>query len=106
MINMYNRLIISIICLCISFLILTFGIPTIMSKTYPKKDVLQVVRYVPKGEIISSKDIKVITIGDYNLPENILTNPELVIGKTAKIDFVEGDFLLSNKISKPKEVIT
>lgn len=44
-------------------------------------------------------------IGDYNLPESVIKEPETLIGKYAKIDLYIGDYLMASKLSDSPLVI-
>ena len=49
--------------------------------------------------MISDTDIEVVTVGSYNLPNDVITKKEDVLGKFAAVDLKKGDYLLPSKVT-------
>lgn len=51
------------------------------------------------NSMISDTDIEVVTVGSYNLPTDVITKKEDVLGKFAAVDLKKGDYLLPSKVT-------
>ena len=60
---------------------------------------MRVVREIKKGEEITAAQVKVVEVGGYNLPEDVVRNPETAIGRYASADFAPGDYIIASKIA-------
>lgn len=60
---------------------------------------MRVVREIKKGEEITAAQVKVVEVGGYNLPEDVVRNPDTAIGRYASADFVPGDYIIASKIA-------
>lgn len=61
--------------------------------------VLRVVADISKGEKIENKHIAEIEVGKFGLPDNIINDKTLIIGKIAKVNIAKGDYIFSQKIA-------
>ena len=52
-----------------------------------------------KGAVITDKSVELAEVGSYNLPANLARSTEDVTGRYAVTDLMEGDYILSSKIS-------
>ena len=92
-----NRLL-GIICILLAFAV-TFGIAPVINKTASAKtDILRLTRNIPQGTQISDSDLQSVSVGAFNLPDNIITDKDDVIGKFAACDLKSDDYLLPSKI--------
>jgi len=94
-----NRTILGVACIVLS-LIICFGLtPLFNDAIAAKTSVVKVSEDIAKGELITSKKVKIVEVGGYNLPDSVLKNPESIIGKYAKTDLYKEDYILNTKIS-------
>ena len=96
---MKNRTIIGIVCIVIA-LIVTFAVAPLVNRMADSKvDIIRMKSNVTQGHQISENDIEVVKVGGYNLPANVITKKENVIGKYATTDLKSGDYLLPSKLT-------
>lgn len=94
-----NRTIIGIICV-IAALAICFGVAPLVNKVSDgKSEIVRVRQTVPQGSMITEDVIEVVKVGSHNLPEEILTSKEEVVGKFATVDMYAGDFIMPGKVS-------
>lgn len=80
--------------------VLCFGIaPSISKASERQTQIVRVTKTIPEGTAITGGMITTTEVGGYNLPDNILKDPENVIGKYTTAELQPGDFILSSKIS-------
>lgn len=94
-----NRFTFGIISLVLAATIAFIAIPTTISKTNGKTEIVRISQPVLKGDVITDKDVEVVEVGSYNLPENIAHTQDDVIGKYTMADLVKGDYILTSKVS-------
>lgn len=97
--KMNNRFIYGILSIILAIIIAFVAIPAITRKTSSTLDVVRVTAPIEKGSIISPDSVELITVGGYNLPENIAFHPDDVTGLYAAADLYPGDYILSGKVS-------
>jgi len=94
-----NRTIVGIACILLS-LIICFGLTPLFNESIGAKvKVIKVSESILKGELITSKMIKIIEVGGYNMSDAVLKNQETVIGKYAKANLDKDDYILNTKLS-------
>jgi len=94
-----NRFIFGIISIILAAVIAFIALPTIARQTNGKTEIVRVVQTVRKGAMITAHDVEIVEVGSYNLPLNLAKNEEDVIGRYAMVDLMEGDYILSSKVS-------
>ena len=82
-----NRTVLGVFCIAIA-LVICFVITPVRIKNDIKV-----------GTEITSKDIETVEVGAYNLPSNVITKPEDVVGKYAAVELLKDEYVLSTKIS-------
>lgn len=96
---MKNRTIIGIACILLA-LVVSFVVAPLVNKLGDSRaDIVRVKRDITQGHKITDDDIEVVSVGDYNLPTDVLTNKKEVVGKYATCDIKKGDYLLPAKLS-------
>ena len=96
---MKNRTIIGIGCIVLALLI-AFVIAHLVNKAADSRvDILRLTKDITQGHKITDADLEAVTVGSYNLPVDVLTDLESVVGKYAACDMVTGDYLLPDKLS-------
>ncbi len=96
---MKNRTVLGLICIGLA-LVLAFVIAPFVNKfSDSRSEVLRVKQTVTRGHRLTGEDIERVSVGNYNLPADVLTNPEDVIGKYAAVDLTKGDWLFGVKLA-------
>lgn len=94
-----NRIVIGVACIILS-LVICFAVTPLFNRSISEKtQIMRVVREIKKGEEITAAQVKVVEVGGYNLPEDVVRNPETAIGRYASADFVPGDYIIASKIA-------
>lgn len=94
-----NRFVFGIISLVLAAVIAFIAIPTTISKTNGKTEIVRISQPVLKGAQITDQDVELVEVGGYNLPANVARIKEDVVGKYAAVDLTSGDYILASKIS-------
>ena len=96
---MKNRTIIGIFCIILAVTVM-FGVTPIVNRLAEKKvDIVRVTKDISQGQKITADDIKIVTVGGYNLPGDVIKTSKSVIGKYAVCDIKADDYLLPSKLS-------
>ena len=94
-----NRTVIGIICIVFS-LIICFAVTPLFNRAISEKtEIVRVVKEIKKDEEITADMVETVEVGAYNLPENIIINPNSVIGKFASAELQPGDYILTSKVA-------
>lgn len=94
-----NRTLIGALCIILS-LVICFGLTPLFNKAMTAQtEIPRVKSDTKKGELITSDKVEVLKVGSYNLPANLLTKKEEIVGKYALADLQKGDYVLSTKLS-------
>lgn len=94
-----TRTMLGFICLFMA-LGITFGLaPFLQRVSSARTTIIRVVVDIEKGSIIPESAIETISVGSYNLPENIAVQKAEAIGKYALTDLQKGDYFLKTKLS-------
>ena len=96
---MKNRTIIGIGCIVLALLIAFVIAPLVNKAADSRVDILRLTKNITQGHKITDADLETVTVGSYNLPADVLTDMESVVGKYAACDMVTGDYLLPDKLS-------
>jgi pilus assembly protein CpaB len=97
---MKNRTVIGIICI-IAALAVCFGIAPLVNKISDEKtEIVRITQTVLKGSQITEDDIEVVSVGSYNLPDNVIREKAEVVGMYAVCDLYEGEYLLPSKLTQ------
>lgn len=94
-----NRTMLGVICIVLSLLISFVLTPLFNQSLAQKTTIVRVVKDIKAGDAITKDMVKAVEVGGYNLPENIVRQPDTVIGKYAKADLSPGDYILSTKLT-------
>lgn len=99
-----NRTVVGVFCIVISLLICFVLTPLFNRSVSEKTKIVRVVKDIKNGDEIKKDMVQVVEVGGYNLPENVVREPDSVIGKFATADFLVGDYILMEKLSDTPEV--
>ena len=96
---MKNRTVLGIVCILLA-LVLAFGIAPFVNKfSDSRSEVLRVKQSVTQGHRMTGDDIERVSVGNYNLPPDVLTNEDEVVGKYAAVSLTKGDYLFTAKLT-------
>ncbi|HOA79972.1 MAG TPA: Flp pilus assembly protein CpaB [Defluviitaleaceae bacterium] len=94
-----NRTVLGLVSIVMA-LIICFGLTPLFNKAMQEKvDIVRVTKDIKKGDLITKDMIQTMSVGGYNLPNEVIKNQENVIGKYALADFCKGDYILLTKLS-------
>lgn len=94
-----NRTMLGVLCIVLSLLICFALTPLFNQSVSQKTSIVRVVKEIKAGDQITKDTVQTVEVGGYNLPENLLRQPESVIGKYAEADLFPGDYILTDKLS-------
>lgn len=94
-----NRFVFGVLSILLAAVIAFVAIPTIVSQTNGKTEIVRIAQPVLRGAQITEKDVETVEVGGYNLPVNVARTAEDVVGKYATADLAAGDYILSVKVS-------
>lgn len=94
-----NRKLLGAICIVISLIICFFVAPTVSNAKSKQINVVRVKSNINENDLIKRDMIETVSVGGYNLPNNIMTEIDDVVGKYATAKLVPGDNVLSTKLS-------
>ncbi|WP_129721372.1 Flp pilus assembly protein CpaB [Xylanivirga thermophila] len=84
-------------------LIISFGVTPLLNNAMKKQtEVVRASKNIRKGEKITKDKIIKVKVGAYNLPQDIIKDPDKLIGSYANTDIYKDDYFLSTKISNVK----
>ena len=94
-----NRTVIGIICILLSLGLILGALPLINRLSSEKKQIVRITTDVGIGSQLTENNFEIIEVGGYNLPENVITDPGVVVGKYALCELKPGDYLFPSKLS-------
>ena len=96
---MKNRTILGVICIVLA-VALVFGITPLVSRLGAEKiEVVCAAADIPQGRIITDSDLKLVTVGGYGLPDQIIRTKAEVVGKYAACDLMADGLLMDTQVS-------
>lgn len=94
-----SRFLYGVLSILLAAIIAFIAIPTITKKTSSTTEIVRITTLVTRGSIITSENIELIEVGDYNIPQTIARTPADIIGTYAAADLFPGDYILPEKVS-------
>ena len=94
-----NRFLFGMLSLLLAAIIAFVALPTIARQTNGKTEIVRITQPVQKGEQITAANTEVVEVGSFNLPPNIAHALEDVNGLYATADLLQGDYILTTKVS-------
>ena len=94
-----NRTVLGVICIALS-LIICFAITPLFNAAKDRTtEIVRMKKDVKIGQEITAKDIEVVEVGAYNLPDEVIRSSEEVVGKYVSSELLKGEYVLPSKIS-------
>ena len=94
-----SRFLYGILSILLAAIIAFIAIPTVTRKTNSKVQIVRITTALDRGDPITAKDVELAEVGGFNLPDNVATKLEDVIGTYAASSLYPGDYILSGKVS-------
>ena len=94
-----SRFLYGILRILLAAIIAVIAIPTVTRKTNSKVEIIRITTALDRGDPITAKDVELAEVGGFNLPDNVATKLEDVIGTYAASSLYPGDYILSGKVS-------
>lgn len=94
-----NRFIYGMISILLAAVIAFIAIPAVTKKTSSTVQIVRVKNPLERGQLIQEKDLELIEVGGFNLPEHLAQNITDVSGAYAAADLMPGDYILASKVS-------
>ena len=94
-----SRFLYGILSILLAAIIAFIAIPTVTRKTNSKVEIVRITTALDRGDPITAKDVELAEVGGFNLPDNVATKLEYVIGTYAASSLYPGDYILSGKVS-------
>ena len=94
-----NRTVIGVICI-VAALIICFGVAPMVNKiSEGTTKVVRVIAPIALGAQITESDVKIEEVGKQGLPEDAITDIDVVVGKYATCDMCVGDYIMPSKVA-------
>lgn len=94
-----NRTVIGVICIVLALIICFAVTPLFNQELAQKTEIVRVVKDVQLGDEITADMVKVVEVGGFNLPEDVVRNIDTVMGKYASADLATGDYIIASKVA-------
>lgn len=94
-----SRFLYGILSILLAAIIAFIAIPTVTRKTNSKVEIVRITTALDRGDPITAKDVELAEVSGFNLPDNVATKLEDVIGTYAASSLYPGDYILSGKVS-------
>ncbi len=94
-----NRTFLGIGSIILAVLICLVIAPALSTSNSKQVNVVRVTKKIPQSALITKDMVQTVKVGGYNLPSNVIIDPEKVIGKYATATLQPGDSILDTKIA-------
>lgn len=94
-----NRTVLGVICIALSLIICFAITPLFNAAKDCTTEIVRMKKDVRIGQEITAKDIEVVEVGAYNLPDEVIHSSEEVVGKYVSSELLKGEYVLPSKIS-------
>ena len=96
---MKNRTVIGIVCIVLAVAVTFVVSPLVNNISDKKTEVIRFVTDVSHGTEIKDTDVELVKISNSALPEKVIKDKKMVVGKFATADIFKGDFATESKIT-------
>lgn len=97
-----KKLIIVFVCLVLTTLIVFLGLPMIVEREEALIEVVRASQIIEQNVMIEETMLKVVKIGKYNLPDDVIKTKDELVGKYSKSVILPSDNLLAEKFQDQK----
>lgn len=94
-----NRTVLGVICIALSLIICFAITPLFNASKDCTTEIVRMKKDVRIGQEITAKDIEVVEVGAYNLPDEVIHSSEEVVSKYVSSELLKGEYVLPSKIS-------
>jgi len=94
-----RKLIIVLVCLVLAFVIVFVGLPNLDKKERAVVQVVRVRESVKKDMLIEENMLKMVEVGEWNLPSDAIMDYEMVVGKYSTVELLPSDNLVPDKFT-------
>lgn len=94
-----NRIFIVILCTAATVALILYIMPQYARMTNEHIKVIRVSRTIAAGECMTDDMLKVVEVGKYNLPGNIIKTKKEIVGKYAALELIPSDNLSPEKFT-------
>lgn len=92
-----NRIFLSVLCIVIAAVVSFLLLPRFYENKSATVMVLRAAEDITAGTEIQDKNLAVVEVGNFGLPEGVINDKALVVGKIAQTDIAKGDYLFPQK---------
>ena len=94
-----NRVVVGVLCILLSLLI-CFGLTPFFTKSISQKaEIVRVIQPIRAGDEITKNMVRIVEVGEFGLPDDVLRQQENVLGKYATADLAVGDYIINSKLA-------
>ena len=93
-----NRIFLSALCILLAAAISFILLPKFYADKGMTAMVLRAAEDIPAGTKIQDKQLASVEVGKFGLPDNIMKDKSLIVGKIAQTNIAKGDFLFPQKL--------
>lgn len=97
-----SRIFIGFICVFVALAIAFIGVPMVQGMISERVPVLTVAMDLERGTLLTADMLTVSEIGVIDRPSNAAISPEQVVGTFTKYDMLQGDIVVSSKLSRER----
>lgn len=94
-----NRTVLGIICIVASLIICFLIAPVFNSGASKKVEIVRMAKDAKAGELITKDMLQTVSVGAFNLPDNIVKTEDTAVGKYLTADLAAGDYIIITKLS-------
>lgn len=94
-----SRFLYGVLSILLAAIIAFIAIPAVTRKTNNKVEIVRITTALDRGDPITAKDVELVEVGGFNLPDNVASRLEDVVGTYASTNLYPGEYILSGKIS-------
>lgn len=87
-----NRIFLSVLCLVLAAVVSFLLLPRFYENKSVTVMVLRAAEDIPAGTELAERHLVSVEVGGYGLPEGILNDKTLIIGKVAQTNMAKGDY--------------
>ena len=95
-----NRIVLSALCIILAAAISFVLLPKLYADKGVTVTVLRAAADIPAGTRIEDKQLTTVEVGKFGLPDGIVNDKTLIVGKIAQTDIAKGDYLFPQKLGE------